>query len=179
MKKLIACMIAVVAMCFAFVGCGDDGADKAQKPKVYYSVVFMQDGTEVKTISVESGKSVVESEIPTPNPKTGYIITWEDVDLSKVTTDLTINAVETPESYKITLSYPEDFPSELATVTEIDVDYKGTFTLPSVKADIVKGGWEIVSWQTQDGAQFPATGVYELTEGITLKAVCAYISGLN
>ena len=174
MKKFLAILLAMMSMCLVFAGCngGTQGEEPAEP--TYYTVTFKQEGQADVTIRVESGKGISASEMPTPKPVEGYTVVWEDVDLSSVTKDMTVNAIKTYNGMMITLVYPAMFPKELITVTEIKIKTGEEFTLPTLNADPEVGGYEIEKWIVVggelDGQEFPFSGTYVLSTSITLKA---------
>ncbi len=129
-----------------------------------YTVSFVQDGQPIKTVTVEEGEACLESDIPTPAEKTGYIVTWEEKDLSNITENITVNAVETPKSYTVTLEIGEGS----LTSTSYTVSYDEDYILPIVTP---KAGYEFIGWQ-KDGADFANRGKWSVDEeNITLVAV--------
>ena len=173
MKKILAVLLAVLSLCLTFAGCGGGQGDTPDAP-TFYTVTFKQDGQADAKVSVESGKGLSQSQIPTPKPVDGYIVVWEDVDLTNITKDITVNAVLksiADTGLKITLIYPEKLPENLITVREIDIKVGEEFNLPELIVDAEDGGYEILAWKTADGMEFPFSGTYMLTESITLTAL--------
>lgn len=168
MKRVLAVFFAVMSICLIFAGCGGNHTDNLDE-KTYYTVTFKQEGEKDVKVKVECGKGIAKSKIPKPIPLEDYSIEWEDVDLSEITSDITVNAIKTYIGLKITLVYGDGFPKELITVTEIKVKTGQKYSLPELEADPVKGGYEINAWRTEDGTAFPFSGVYTLTESITLE----------
>lgn len=66
--------------------------------KNIYSVVYKADGVVVKTITVEHGGAVAESDIPAVPAKEGYTGTWKSATLTNITADITIEAEYTEAS---------------------------------------------------------------------------------
>lgn len=168
MKKVLAILLAVLSLCLVFAGCS--GRDSGEDKKTYYTVIFRQVGEEDVSIKVESGAGLTEEQIPTPKQKDGYAIGWESFDLSCVTSNIIINAIEVQSGVKITLVYPEMFPQELIEVREITVSKGVSFVLPKKVAGPIGNAWGIKGWRTEDGVLFPFSGVYNLDEGVTLVA---------
>lgn len=168
MKKVLAIMLAVLSLSLAFSGCG--GRDNVEEEKTYYTVIFRQVGEEDVSIQVESGAGLTEGQIPVPKQKEGYAIGWESVDLSCITSNIIVNAVEVQSGVKITLVYPEAFPQELIEVREITVSKGVSFVLPKKVAGPIGNTWGIKGWRTEDGVLFPFSGVYNLDQGVTLIA---------
>ena len=130
-----------------------------------YTVSFVQNGQPTKTISVKAGESVAESSIPALVSKTGYTIAWDKTvaDLSNITGDITVKAIETAKTYTVTL-----LGGEYGTVasTTIKVTYDSAYQLPVAEA---KPGYEMVAWQ-KNGVDFVSNGTWTLDEDVTLTA---------
>lgn len=177
MKKFLAILLAMMSMCLVFAGCNGETQGEEPAEPTYYTVTFKQDGQADVTIRVESGKGISASEMPTPKPVDGYIVVWEDVDLSCITKDMTVNAIATYNGFVITLVYPAMFPKELITVTEIKIETGEEFNLPTLEADPEDAGYEIEKWIVVggelDGQEFPFSGTYGLSMNITLEAKVA------
>jgi len=133
-------------------------------------------------ITVESGKAVSQESIPTVKPKAGHTVAWEEKDLSSVTQDIIVNAIATPNTYKIFLDWNTtglDVSSDKFNQTEQGVTYGGTYKLPTY-GSITESGWKIDYWQNvQTGEPFPTSGTYTLTKNVSLKAVWAWYGGTN
>ena len=65
------------------------------------------------------------TDIPEVTPVTGYTVVWENVDLTNVTTDITVNAIITINQY--TISFVANNGQTLDSITQ---DYNTTITLP-------------------------------------------------
>ena len=189
MKKLsllIITILCVVLFACSMVACTQSTPDNggggnteqggsqggAQNPTTtYYKVTFKQEGASDVVITVESGKGVAQADIPVLIEKDGYTVAWEQVDLSNITADVTVNAVYTPipvTKYKITLDYLGLKENEQITVEKGEIP-----TLP--KTAEVKGKvWEI-TWQFADGTNYKSEE-YNYDKDITLIAIFSYWS---
>ena len=191
MKKLICIILSLIAV-FSFVGCTSQTPPPVNPP-TFYSVTFKQNGYEDVVKWVESGLALDEKDIPEPKQKSGYIVTWEEVDLSCITENIVVNAVETPSStepegpqepqqeYTIYLNYNTNIlpdtqkeTIEQTMPTEIKVKYGEVPELPKYK----NGNYEISGWLNEDGTAY-INGAYLKTENTTLKAKWDYWSGNN
>ncbi len=91
-------LLLVVVMSFALVSCGGGDSTDTDPNAVDCTVTFKHaDGSEEK-VTVKSGSSATA---PAAKQVAGYTVAWENVDLSKVTSDMTVNAVKTAIEYKI------------------------------------------------------------------------------
>lgn len=103
MKKILGILV-IITMFFCH-GCAPK--EEIELPSfddtpIYYTVSFVQEGQETKTITVEKGKKIDESQIPQIITKrVGYTSAWEESVFSFIKSDLTVNVVYTPNEYKI------------------------------------------------------------------------------
>ena len=161
MKKRILVFLLACLLALALVGCNNGETPSAK----VYKVSFVQSGYDTVVVEVEEGKAIDNSKIPTPRGKTGYTVKWEDVDLSNVTQDITVNAVETANTYKITFDLVEDGATLLGGVQNpMSVTFDSAFTLPTASCDgLVFLGWKL------DGEAF-TSGTYTIADDVTLVA---------
>ena len=102
-------LLLVVVMSFALVSCGGGNDDTdtntdtstdtdTNTDAVTYTVTFKHaDGTE-EVITVNEGGTVTP---PTAKEVAGYTVAWENVDLTNISANMTVNAVKTIVEYKI------------------------------------------------------------------------------
>lgn len=162
MKKIISLVIALIAA-FTLFAC----TPAAQPPAgdgATYTVTFKQDGVADVTRTVEEGKALTD--IPVPQAVTGYTVAWENKDLSNVTSDMTVNAVKTPNAYKITFELNNDKASLQSTT--LDVVYDAQVILPVPR---VAGTKQFVKWVVKDTQTEFTDGVYTIAGNVTLTAV--------
>ena len=107
------------------------------------TVTFKQDGQEDKVVEVLDLAALPYNKIPTPaQPDPRYVYSWDltGIDLTCITSDITVNAVRTANVYKIIyyLNGGENNPDNPSTYTCED-----TVTLhePLAREDCVFGGW--------------------------------------
>lgn len=67
-----------------------------------HKVIFKQAGQPDKVIEVEQNDGMDKRYFPTIVQVPDYTLAWKDVDLSHVTSDITVNAIATPITYTIT-----------------------------------------------------------------------------
>ncbi len=74
------------------------------EPVIYRKITFVQEGYSNIVRQVVDGASLADSLIPSPRQDiTGHTVSWEITEFNNVTTDITVNAVATPNTYKIYL----------------------------------------------------------------------------
>lgn len=160
MKKLIA--ISLILCAGVLVACNhtaDDGKIR---------VTFVQtDGTQIiKT--VEKGESLTD--IPTAMSKTGYTVSWDEIDFFNLTEDKTVNVVLTANEYIITY----DAGRTDATVIQKTqtVTYDEAVTL--VTASCTDRNQRFLGWDIQGTAEeecLTKFEAYNIAENITLVAL--------
>ena len=132
MKKLLVVFALVFGLTF-FASCGES-------EPTYYTVTFVQDGQEDIVKTIEGGKGLSQADIPTPAGRTGYTVTWEDVDLSNISVNIIVRAVYTANNYIITYNCPTYAPLHETTQT---VTYNSSYTLaePELVKHVQFKGW--------------------------------------
>lgn len=169
MKKIfiyvlsVICLASLLFSLVCFAGCNNESKMS------YCYVTFRQLGQEDVIKEVEKGKGLSQSEIPVPIQKEGYVITWEEVDLSNITSDIVVNAVEKLVGYKITFNYDCPYEIEEDLLSELYV-YKGdSFNLPNYVG--VKGSkmFAVDKWLTEDGKEYKS-GLYTENKDLVLNA---------
>ena len=83
------------------VACSGGNQNDLQKPDTY-TVTFVQSGQEDVVKTVNAGDTLTD--VPSVVPVTGYTVVWDPDDLEKLTDiseSVTVNAVETPNNYKV------------------------------------------------------------------------------
>ena len=95
-------LLLIVVMSFALISCGGNDTDTdtdSNSTPTSFTVIFKQaDGTEEK-VTVNAGCTAIA---PSLKPVDGYTVMWENVDLTNVSADITVNAVKTAIEYNIT-----------------------------------------------------------------------------
>lgn len=123
-----------------------------------YTVTFMDGKTVLKTEKVQHGSAATAPEVPKKDGKT--FIKW-DTDFSKVTSDLTINAVYDVDTFTVTF---KDGEKVLETQT---VEYEAAATAPDTARLSPPEGMHFAKWDkdfskvTED---IEVSAVYELNE---------------
>jgi len=131
-----------------------------------YTVTFKAGGKVVKEFVVEHGSSL--STIPNIPEKNGYTQTapvWDITDFANITSNITVNAVYTPNVYKVT------FVLEGATLGEVTVKHGESVTsFPEIPA---KEGYHVV-WDVNlknVTSDMTANAAYEINKyTVTFKA---------
>ncbi len=160
MKKIISVAVALIAV-FCLFACTPATEPPANAT---YTVTFKQDGAADVTRTVEEGKSLTD--LPAPQAVTGYTVTWESKDLTNVKSDITVNAVKTPNTYTITF----ELNNENASVQSdtLNVVYDAEFILPKPE---VFGTNEFIKWVIKGTQTELTSGVYKIADNVTLTAV--------
>ncbi len=102
MKKFIYLILIILSLAMLLVaGCScDDG----EPEKEYYTITFKQDGYDDVVKTLEKGQTLALTEVPSlQQAKKGHSVKWEEVDFLTITTNTVVNAVETPNTYTVTL----------------------------------------------------------------------------
>lgn len=99
-----------------------------------FKVRFVQQGEEDKVIEVKKGEKL--NDVPAPKKIKGYNVSWDIVDLQDrvITEHLTVNAVLTPKTYKVTFKYNGEETTKTAT-------YGEKFAFPEIA--------DVESWQIE------------------------------
>lgn len=149
---------------------------KAETPEYEsFTVTFVQEGQENIIKEVLKGNALTD--IPEPKAVEGYDVAWEDVDLSKITQNLTVTAVRTPKNYVITYDLGVCKEDENVSIEsdKMEVTYDSSYTLyiPSCK------GYAFCGWtlSTEEPITYFEDGIYETAKDITLIAVWEKSSG--
>lgn len=130
MKKLVILFLSLLCL-VCVVGCNDT------EPANKYYITFKQDGQQDIVKEVLEGESLTD--IPTPAPKTGYIVTWDVEDFTNITEDMTVNAVETVKTF--TIHYDVNGGQAISETTQIT--YGEVFNLKTtVKEGYIFDGYE-------------------------------------
>ena len=130
---------------------------------IKYTVSFVQNGFETIQIEVNEGGSLTEADIPDPQQKKGYVIAWENVDLTNIQGNITVKAVETVKTYTIILNANGGTVSN----TSIKISYGEAYTLPTpTNGDKTFQGWKY------NGETISLNGTWDIDakEDITLVA---------
>ena len=126
MKKFIMFVMAV-GMCFALSSCAwlenvdssSTGSEVVVTKTV--TVIFRQNGAEDVVKTVKEGDALTD--IPTPAAKTGYTVVWEEADLTNITEDMVVNAVEMAKTYTVTLNANGGEVSQETFTVTYDAEY--------------------------------------------------------
>lgn len=163
MKKrfVIATLFALTAL-FGITACGADpeGSSK-EPPKKIYTVTFVQAGQDNVVREVQSGATLTD--IPAPKDRTGYTVVWEQTNYTNITENVTVNAVETPNTYTIT--YVAEHGTLESYTQSVTYDAKYTLATP---ADT--GVYTFSYWKQSDGTSITQNGTWKTADNVTLTA---------
>lgn len=140
----ILCLLAVMA--FGITACVEnspttgDNSPPTTDGQNYVSVTFRQDGQDDIVKLVVSGSTLTD--IPRPEPITGYTVLWDRTDFTNITQNITVNAVKTANTYTITYSLGANNYATVESETQ-EVQYEHSFTLqtPSYQGSAAFYGW--------------------------------------
>ena len=105
-----------------------------------HKVTFKQEGQTDIVKEVLDLAALAQSDIPTPVQQNGYTIVWEDIDLSCITEDITVNAVKSLITYTITYELYGGTNAEGNPESYTIEDSYKTLLSPQ-KENSVFGGW--------------------------------------
>ena len=167
-KKFIALVLALGA-CLMISACGGQSGDSSTptSPSVDSSTVasqtctitFKQPGRADVVRTVKQGASLAN--IPTPATKEGYTVTWDATNFSNITSDITVNAVETPNTYTIT--YDAKGGTVSTATQDVVFDAETTLVIPE------KEGYVFLGW-TYQGEAVVNGGKWAIAKNVTLVA---------
>ncbi len=128
------------------------------------TVTFVQGDSVIAMRVVNKGDSVTD--LPDSQPKRGYTVTWDNTDLSNIQADLTVRAIETPNTYKITYSLGNVTSAQITATTQ-NVTFAEAFSLykPTAK------GYTFKKWVIKDTNEEFTSGTYNLDADVELIAV--------
>ena len=168
MKKFLSLILCLtIAICAgSLAACGgnskDSGYGNSQdtgSEATIYTVTFKQYNQPDVVKTVEEGEALTD--IPTPVERTGYTVTWKTVDLTNITKNITVEAIETPNTYTIT--YDAD-GGKVATPTQtVTYDQECVLATPE-KEDYLFQGW------THNGNAVVSGEKWTIAENATLVA---------
>lgn len=137
---------------------------KWTKEDEYLTVTFVQDGCDNIVRTVKAGDALTD--IPEPQPARGHTVKWEDVDLSCVTSNITVYAVATPNTYTITYNLQNKQGATISSVTQ-QVVFGQSFVLLTPYCPTSK----FVKWLDETTQQAVENGVWSIDGNVTLIAV--------
>lgn len=160
-KRILVCLLAIVGL-FMFASCSGGGSSVSSSnektEKETYTITFKQSGYDDVIKTVEEGATLTD--VPSTQGKIGYTVVWETVDLTDISGNMVVNAVETANTYKVIYDAGAD-----ATVspTEAEVTYDSVATHPTPE----KEGYTFIAWLYKGTA---VTGKWTIAENVTLTA---------
>ncbi len=109
-----------------------------------HELTFEQDGFENVVISVLDLENAT-SLIPAPRDVLGYNVVWENVDLTSITSDMTISSIKTPITYTITYHLNDALNSSLNPTSYTIESERITLNAPQQKLEMAFVGWYTTS----------------------------------
>ena len=136
-------------------------------PIIKHTVSFVQAGEDTLSIMVEDGASLIEADIPAPQPKTGYTVAWEEKDLTNIKSDITVQAIITAKTYTVTFDAGEGTVTPATQTVTYD-------KAPESFATPTREGYKFVCWKYEDKI-VSASELWTIDSDVTLQAVWAKI----
>lgn len=103
------------------------------------------------------------TDVPSPNPKTGYTVKWDTTDFTKITEDKVVNALESANQYVITYS-AEGYPIHGTTV---NLTYDSTCS--SLDMSLTKRGFTFEGWK-YNSTLYTNQSIWNVADNVTLTA---------
>lgn len=128
-----------------------------------FVVTFIQ-GDKKSTRVVNQGQNVTN--LPFLDQKRGYTVTWDKTNLTNVQKDVTVYAIETPNTYTITY-FLGDVSSAQITASTQKVTFDGAFSLYKPTAT----GYTFVKWVIKGTDTEFTNGTYTLDTDVELVAL--------
>ena len=149
MKKILFAALTVLLCMAAFVACNEETEEATQ-----YKVTFLQQGQEAIVRYVNEGEDLTD--IPEPQAKPGYTVTWDIQNFSNIMEDLTVNAVETPNKYTIHYDLGGQSGAQISAETS-EVTYGAAYELLTPTCP----GYTFTGWVLEDSEEpFTAGAAY-------------------
>lgn len=160
------CLLAVMA--FGVSACAENNPS-TDGGENYVSVTFRQDGQDDIVKRVISGSTLTD--IPSPEPKTGYTVRWDRTDFSNLTQDITVTAQITANEYTITYDLGSNTYATIDGTTQ-SVTYDAVFVLksPSYNGAAAFYGWYVADNGGKATNEKLENGTYLYAENITVIA---------
>lgn len=135
----------------------NDADESSPKPVEICKVTFKQAGQLDIVKTVNKGEELTA--IPSVKEKKGYTVVWDISDFSSVAEDITVNAVETPNTYTITYDAGEGIVS--INTQDVIYDSTPTFVVPE------REGYTFTGWTYEGQA---VLGKWTIADNVTLVA---------
>ena len=132
----------------------------------FCTVTFVQAGQTPIEKTVAYGEALTD--IPMPQAKTGYTVAWQEVDLTGITTNLTVNAVETP--MQVTIRYLAAGGTMQSSVQTVRYD-EDVVAFTATKKGETFVGWFVADADGNATQTKYVGGVWNRLEDLTLVAV--------
>lgn len=124
-----------------------------------YTVTFVQPGQSDIVKTVEEGGTLTE--IPEVKKVTGYTVTWEEKALTDIKSDITVNAIKTPNKYTVTYDANGGILFAASDIFTYDAEY--TLKTPE------REDYTFVCWK-KGSVSMALTGTWKTAENVTLTA---------
>ncbi len=157
MKKLLLLLLSLTMTAGALGGCGwlmeessknevtssapekdsqSSEQESSEPEKITYTITFKQNGQQDIVKRVEEGEDL--KDIPEPKGKKGYSIVWSVTEFKDISENITVLAVETANTYTVTLNADGGELNK----TEVTMTFDKTYSLPTpTKEGYTFNGW--------------------------------------
>ena len=143
--KIISIIISLICLSAIFTGCSSDEVEYIPDDRpATYSVTFRQTGFNDVVVYVKSGESVGADKIPTPQPKEGYTISWEDRDLTNIKSNILVKAIET--KIICTITFKQNGCEDII----VSVNYGEDLLANQIPTPQQKLGYDEIVWENVD-----------------------------
>ena len=144
----------------------DVGNEDSSVVKQTFTITFRQDGVEDIVKTVEEGQTLTD--VPVPNPVTGYDVAWNVTDFSNVADNMTVEVIKTAKMYTITYTLGSRSNDALAQIEnkEQQVTYAAAYELETPTCE----GYLFAGWLIEGTTTVLEDGTWDIDGNITLVA---------
>ncbi len=144
----------------------DAGNEDSSVEKQTFTITFKQAGVDDIVKTVEEGQTLTD--VPTPNPVTGYNVAWSITDFSNVAENMTVEVVKTAKTYTITYTLGSRADDALAQIAnkEQQVTYDAAYELATPTCE----GYIFAGWVIEGSTTILEDGDWSIDGNVTLVA---------
>jgi hypothetical protein len=144
----------------------DAGNEDSSVEKQMFTITFKQAGVGDIVKTVEEGQTLTD--VPIPNPVTGYNVAWSVADFSNVAENMTVEVVKTAKTYTITYtlgSCANDALAQIASEEQL-VTYDAAYELETPTCE----GYLFAGWMIEGSTTVLEDGNWAIDDDVTLVA---------
>lgn len=168
MKNKIITVVLTVLACVTFASCGvfvdstsGSNSDSSVTDTSTVTITFKQEGKADIVKTLEKGDTL--SDVPTPDSKTGYTVTWNRTDFTNIQSNITVTAQYSANTYTVT--YEADGFAIDGTTTTLTYDALCT----SLDMSLTKEDYTFLGWSYK-ATTYTQTSVWDVADNVTLTA---------